>query len=1143
MKTVVKRDGNETEYRPEKIKNAILKAATEVGAKDPETISVRMMKTVDNLLEEHFYKDGAVPGVEDIQDLVEKGLVYDNNYEVSKAYILYREKRNERRKTKDKTNGPLSYDFLSDFKHMVNPFPTELGQFVYYRTYSRWLEDEERRENWWETVKRAVEYNTSLLPTNKKETEKLYENVFSFKNFLAGRTLWAGGGEVSRKYSMSNFNCSFRVLDSVEAYGDIFYLLMLGSGAGFRVLPEDVKKLPKFRTDIKIINKSYEPRMKEYRSEHTELNFNKNIATIHVGDSKEGWIQSLLRYFDLLSNSIYRDIDTVVFEYDSVRPKGEKLKTFGGTASGYESLERMFKKIDWILSNVSGDKIDDKNRYELRPIDAMDFANIIAENVVSGGVRRSSQICLFSADDKDIIEAKSNLYKQVDGDWVLNEEISHRQMSNNTIYYEDKPSKEQLAWHVKQMRFSGEPGFLNVEEAKRRREDFNGVNPCFTGDMRLLTKEGYKTFEELNGRDVDVVNINGKITKGKVWSNGVKDIVEIKLSDGRNIKCTPDHVFMDSEGNQIEANNMKHRRIMPAFYKGVEDDTLYSVLGFIQGDGSLTRLKSETHKGIEINLGEKDDDVLNLLEGGQKQKRERVYYTGNYNDKLIELGFSSDKLPERSLPETFSDWSMNEKKNFIKGLYSANGSVIGDTGRGRVTLKSTCKKLIDQVGDFLDSIGIKNYTTTNESKKNKFANGVYSMKESYDLNIGTHHGKMMFFRNIGFIQKYKELKLKRYLKLNAPKVVGIKSSGQEEVYDFNEPETHWGVVEDVVVHNCAEILLDSNGVCNLTTTNCMMFVKDGELDRDGILEAQRLAARAGYRMANVEFELHDWDIINKRDRLVGVSLTGWQDMVNALGWDDSFGDALKNKDELITSYLTGGETGEGYIPEGILKQIKLLNDMREAATEGAKSLAEEVGGVEPKLVTTVKPEGTQSQMPTVSSGLHYSHSPYFIRRVRISATDPLVDVCDELGYEIKPENGHDPDNPETVVLEFPVKAPKGITKSDVSAIEQLEMYRMFMKTYVDHNASITVHVRDDEWDDVERWLWYNWDDVVGVSFISYNDNFYELMPYEEIDEEEYLEMEKNMKPFRTSLISKYEIEHKERLIDDSSCESGACPVR
>jgi len=182
-------------------------------------------------------------------------------------------------------------------------------------------------------------------------------------------------------------------------------------------------------------------------------------------------------------------------------------------------------------------------------------------------------------------------------------------------------------------------------------------------------------------------------------------------------------------------------------------------------------------------------------------------------------------------------------------------------------------------------------------------------------------------------------------------------------------------------------------------------------------------------------------------------------------------------------------------------------------------------------------------MPTVSSGLHYSHSAYYVRRVRISASDPLARVCEELDYPIYPEVGQDPDDPETLVVEFPVKAPEGEVKGDVDAIDQLETYKMFMENYVDHNASITVHVRDDEWEDVEEWLWENWNSVVGISFISYNDNFYDLMPYEEITEEEYNKRVEEMERFNPSLVSKYETEYLERELDDASCESGICPVR
>jgi ribonucleoside-diphosphate reductase alpha chain/ribonucleoside-triphosphate reductase len=102
---------------------------------------------------------------------------------------------------------------------------------------------------------------------------------------------------------------------------------------------------------------------------------------------------------------------------------------------------------------------------------------------------------------------------------------------------------------------------------------------------------------------------------------------------------------------------------------------------------------------------------------------------------------------------------------------------------------------------------------------------------------------------------------------------------------------------------------------------------------------------------------------------------------------------------------------------------------------------------------------------------------------------------------------------------------------------------MFMENYVDHNCSITVHVRDDEWDKVEQWVWENWNDVVALSFLSLDDNFYELLPYESISKEKYEEMSSKMKPFIPSLLGKYEKVETELDIGDESCDSGVCPIR
>lgn len=783
MKTVVKRDGSEVSFNSTKIKNAILNAMleTKTGVDD------KLAGDIADAIEGQVKRADRKVHVEDIQDLVEDFLMASARKDAAKKFIIYRYERDKTRDARKRRDGRIiSEDFVSQYKHTPSPM-SQLGSFVYYRTYSRWISEEMRREYWWETVRRAVEYNCSLVPTSRDEAEKLYKNMYELKQFLSGRTLWVGSTDVSKYYPMSNFNCSFQVIDSFAAFKDVFYLLMVGSGVGVRIIKDDVQKLPMVRTDLEIIHESYTPQLKALRQDSTSLEFTHNdTIKITIGDSKEGWVQSLDYFLKTLYSTEYRKIKTVILNYDHVRPKGDKLRTFGGTASGHSSMKNMFVKITKVIEKASRRSTIDK--VKLLPIDCLDIANIIGENVVVGGVRRTAEIVLIDQDDKDCIQAKSELYKKVDEKWVIDTEIAHRQMSNNSIYYTRKPSREQLHWHLQQMRYSGEPGWVNEEAGSKRRPNFNGVNPC------------------------------------------------------------------------------------------------------------------------------------------------------------------------------------------------------------------------------------------------------------------------------------------------------------------------------------AEILLDSKGLCNLTTVNVMAFINDGVLDYEGLMEAQRLSARAGYRMTCTELEIPEWNAIQQRDKLLGCSITGWQDMINAL------------------SYTREQET-------------ELLKDLRKVAKQAAAEYARELGQREPLLVTTVKPEGTLSLLPVVSSGVHFNHTPYFVRRIRISSDDPLVKVCEELGYPVFPEVGQDKETCVTKVVEFPVKAPKGRLKADVSAIEQLEIYKMFMEHYVDHNCSITVHVRDNEWEEVEQWVWDNWDTTVALSFLSYEDNFYELLPFEEISEEEYNLRTAAMKPFIPSLISKYEKEEVEYDIGNEGCENGVCPIR
>lgn len=633
----------------------------------------------------------------------------------------------------------------------------------------------------------------------------------------------------------------------------------------------------------------------------------------------------------------------------------------------------------------------------------------------------------------------------------------------------------------------------------------------------MLTSEGYKKIGTLDGQEVDLINKDGDVSRGKVWYAGDKETVIMKRVGAPNIECTPDHVFMDNQGNEVEAKDMKGKRLMPYLNAPNHDNRLLVKLGFLQGDGTLST------RTIVANIGQDDDDVLayfNLTREDAQKSSSVVFNVSEYTDAVETYGIKRVPLIYRTLPEGISKWSDEDKEAFLCGLYSANGSVIGGQGRGRVTLKSVNLELIHGVKDLLEDLGIESYITTNKETDIGFSNGTYTCRESYDLNIGNWEEKQKFFNTIGFIHKYKTDKLREFLTDLSPMVQWVVKGTLQPVYDFSEPITHWGVTEGAIAHNCAEILLDDKQVCNLSVVNVSAFADDnGICDYKGLGRAQTLSARAGYRMTLPDLELKEWDIKQKEHRLTGCSLTGWLDFVEKAEID-------------------------------IEEQTRLLDVLRENAHEANKAIAEEHNLNESTNVTATKPDGSMSLVfGGVSAGVHASHSPYYIRRIRISASDPLVKVCDDLGWTIKNEVGQTDENVNTKVIEFPVRSSVKRTKDSFSAIEQLEIYKMFQEHYTDQNTSITVTVKEDEWDDVEEWMWNNWDSYVGISFLPSDGGFYQLMPYEEITEEEYAVAKKGMKPFNPNLLKKYEgslqeyesIEAEQET--DPECVNGVCPIR
>ncbi len=323
-------------------------------------------------------------------------------------------------------------------------------------------------------------------------------------------------------------------------------------------------------------------------------------------------------------------------------------------------------------------------------------------------------------------------------------------------------------------------------------------------------------------------------------------------------------------------------------------------------------------------------------------------------------------------------------------------------------------------------------------------------------------------------------------------------------YKNNPDEGGRDGINRLGVNPCGEIILQSKQFCNLSEVICRASDTEATLMRK-----VRLAAILGtYQstLTNFKYLSKEWKENCEAERLLGVSLTGQ--------WDSK-----------------------------AVREDVVLKKLKAEAVKVNQKYAKKFGINQSSAVTCVKPSGTVSQTVNCASGMHPRHSPYYIRRIRISATDSLFKMLHDQGVPNHPEVGQPLDTANTFVLEFPVESPKGVVfKNDLTALDQLEHWKIVKENYTEHNPSTTISVGDNEWIAVADWVYENWDIIGGLSFLPRNDHVYQLAPYEEITKEQYEEMIKKFDNVDYSKLMTYELQDETEQKKELACAGGTCEI-